>query len=79
MDLNTGQDMCVNSSYIRVIISMIPATVRFLQCLRRYRDTRRWHPHLGNIYILYLLNLFIFSKCRKIRNNFPCRHQQFIK
>lgn len=48
VDVNTGQDMCMNSSYIRVIVTMIPATVRFLQCLRRFRDTHRWHPHLGD-------------------------------
>ncbi|KAI6214899.1 hypothetical protein M3Y94_00322400 [Aphelenchoides besseyi] len=48
VDLNTGHDMCMSNSYIRVLVTVIPATVRFLQCLRRYRDTRRWHPHLVN-------------------------------
>lgn len=48
VDINTGQDMCMNASGIRAIVTVIPATVRFLQCLRRYRDTRRWHPHLVN-------------------------------
>uniref|UniRef100_A0A1I8AV11 Xenotropic and polytropic retrovirus receptor 1 n=1 Tax=Steinernema glaseri TaxID=37863 RepID=A0A1I8AV11_9BILA len=48
VDINTGKDMCMNAPYIRAIVSIIPASVRFLQCLRRYRDTRRWHPHLVN-------------------------------
>lgn len=48
VDVNTGQDMCASASWIRIIVTAIPATVRFLQCLRRYRDTRRWHPHLVN-------------------------------
>jgi hypothetical protein len=48
VDINTGQDMCVSSSGIRSLVSILPALVRFLQCLRRYRDTRSWHPHLVN-------------------------------
>uniref|UniRef100_A0A915DKX6 Xenotropic and polytropic retrovirus receptor 1 n=1 Tax=Ditylenchus dipsaci TaxID=166011 RepID=A0A915DKX6_9BILA len=48
VDLNTGQDMCVTSTGIRAMVMVIPAMVRFLQCLRRYRDTGRWHPHLVN-------------------------------
>ncbi|KAI1721402.1 EXS family domain-containing protein [Ditylenchus destructor] len=48
VDLNTGQDMCVTSTGMRSLVMVIPAMVRFLQCLRRYRDTRRWHPHLVN-------------------------------
>jgi hypothetical protein len=48
VDINTGQDMCVSATGIRSIVSILPALVRFLQCLRRYRDTRSWHPHLVN-------------------------------
>lgn len=48
VDINTGQDMCVSNSGIRIAVSIIPALVRFMQCLRRYRDTRIWHPHIVN-------------------------------
>ncbi|KAL7078018.1 hypothetical protein ACQ4LE_002668 [Meloidogyne hapla] len=48
VDINTGQDMCVASSGIRSLVSVVPALVRFLQCIRRYRDTRSWHPHIVN-------------------------------
>uniref|UniRef100_A0A914HAM7 Xenotropic and polytropic retrovirus receptor 1 n=1 Tax=Globodera rostochiensis TaxID=31243 RepID=A0A914HAM7_GLORO len=48
VDVNTGQDMCVSSVGIRSAVSVLPALVRFLQCLRRYRDSRAWHPHLVN-------------------------------
>lgn len=49
VDVNTGQDMCVSSLGMRSIVSIIPALVRFLQCLRRYRDSRAVHPHLVNM------------------------------
>ncbi|PAV58031.1 hypothetical protein WR25_18800 isoform B [Diploscapter pachys] len=48
VDISTGQDMCMNASGVRSLVSIIPATVRFMQCLRRYRDTKRIHPHLVN-------------------------------
>ncbi|KAL3068428.1 hypothetical protein niasHT_030719 [Heterodera trifolii] len=48
VDVNTGQDMCMSSVGIRSVVSVLPALVRFLQCLRRYRDSRAWHPHLVN-------------------------------
>jgi hypothetical protein len=38
----------MSASGVRALVSIIPATVRFMQCLRRFRDTRRAHPHLSN-------------------------------
>uniref|UniRef100_A0A674EHW0 Xenotropic and polytropic retrovirus receptor 1a n=1 Tax=Salmo trutta TaxID=8032 RepID=A0A674EHW0_SALTR len=38
-----------NYSYgLRAIIQCLPAWFRFVQCLRRYRDTKRAFPHLVN-------------------------------
>jgi|UniRef100_A0A914PVP6 hypothetical protein len=48
VDLSTGNDTCMNTAGIRAFVSIVPASVRFFQCLRRYRDTRRAHPHLVN-------------------------------
>ncbi|XP_007552758.1 xenotropic and polytropic retrovirus receptor 1 homolog isoform X2 [Poecilia formosa] len=33
---------------LRAIIQCLPAWLRFIQCLRRYRDTKRAFPHLVN-------------------------------
>ncbi|XP_078417617.1 xenotropic and polytropic retrovirus receptor 1 homolog isoform X1 [Cetorhinus maximus] len=48
--LNTpGDHVCHSYSYgVRAIIQCLPAWVRFTQCLRRYRDTKRAFPHLVN-------------------------------
>ncbi|XP_036610174.1 xenotropic and polytropic retrovirus receptor 1 [Trichosurus vulpecula] len=44
-----GSDICHSYSYgVRAIVQCIPAYLRFVQCLRRYRDTRRAFPHLAN-------------------------------
>lgn len=44
-----GQDICNSYSYgIRAVIQCLPAWFRFVQCLRRYRDTKRAFPHLVN-------------------------------
>ncbi|CAL8254432.1 unnamed protein product [Merluccius merluccius] len=41
--------VCHSYSYgVRAIIQCLPAWVRFVQCLRRYRDTKRAFPHLVN-------------------------------
>lgn len=48
VDATTGKDMCMSASGIRSLVAIIPATVRFMQCLRRYRDTKHVHPHLVN-------------------------------
>ncbi|XP_076841478.1 xenotropic and polytropic retrovirus receptor 1a isoform X1 [Brachyhypopomus gauderio] len=40
---------CHSYSYgLRAIIQCLPAWFRFVQCLRRYRDTKRAFPHLVN-------------------------------
>ncbi|XP_076018241.1 xenotropic and polytropic retrovirus receptor 1 homolog isoform X2 [Genypterus blacodes] len=44
-----GKDMCNSYSYgVRAVIQCLPAWFRFIQCLRRYRDTKRAFPHLVN-------------------------------
>ncbi|KAJ7992834.1 hypothetical protein DPEC_G00266130 [Dallia pectoralis] len=44
-----GQYLCHSYSYgVRAIIQCLPAWFRFVQCLRRYRDTKRAFPHLVN-------------------------------
>ncbi|CAB3402428.1 unnamed protein product [Caenorhabditis bovis] len=48
VDIATGKDMCMSAAGIRSMVSVVPALIRFLQCLRRYRDTKRVHPHLVN-------------------------------
>ncbi|XP_034738482.1 xenotropic and polytropic retrovirus receptor 1a [Etheostoma cragini] len=41
--------VCHSYSYgLRAIIQCLPAWFRFIQCLRRYRDTKRAFPHLVN-------------------------------
>ncbi|KAM3876101.1 xenotropic and polytropic retrovirus receptor 1a [Diretmus argenteus] len=41
--------ICHSYSYgVRAIIQCLPAWFRFVQCLRRYRDTKRAFPHLVN-------------------------------
>ncbi|KAM8999875.1 solute carrier family 53 member 1 isoform 1-T1 [Sarcophilus harrisii] len=42
-------DVCHSYTYgVRAIVQCIPAWLRFVQCLRRYRDTKRAFPHLAN-------------------------------
>lgn len=31
------------------LIALLPATGRIFQCIRRYKDTRMWFPHLANM------------------------------
>ncbi|KAF3834725.1 hypothetical protein F7725_027283 [Dissostichus mawsoni] len=41
--------VCHSYSYgLRAVIQCLPAWFRFVQCLRRYRDTKRAFPHLVN-------------------------------
>uniref|UniRef100_A0A8C7XQN3 Xenotropic and polytropic retrovirus receptor 1b n=1 Tax=Oryzias sinensis TaxID=183150 RepID=A0A8C7XQN3_9TELE len=41
--------LCNSYSYgVRAVIKCLPAWFRFVQCLRRYRDTKRAFPHLVN-------------------------------
>uniref|UniRef100_A0A8C4DDG8 Xenotropic and polytropic retrovirus receptor 1 n=1 Tax=Dicentrarchus labrax TaxID=13489 RepID=A0A8C4DDG8_DICLA len=49
MSFSTGKDVCNSYSYgVRAVIQCLPAWFRFIQCLRRYRDTKRAFPHLVN-------------------------------
>uniref|UniRef100_A0A8C4D855 Xenotropic and polytropic retrovirus receptor 1 n=1 Tax=Dicentrarchus labrax TaxID=13489 RepID=A0A8C4D855_DICLA len=42
-------NVCNSYSYgVRAVIQCLPAWFRFIQCLRRYRDTKRAFPHLVN-------------------------------
>ncbi|MXQ87630.1 hypothetical protein E5288_WYG017711 [Bos mutus] len=42
-------EICHKYSYgVRAVVQCIPAWLRFIQCLRRYRDTKRAFPHLIN-------------------------------
>uniref|UniRef100_A0A3Q3XRK6 Xenotropic and polytropic retrovirus receptor 1a n=1 Tax=Mola mola TaxID=94237 RepID=A0A3Q3XRK6_MOLML len=44
-----SKDVCNSYSYgVRAVIQCLPAWFRFVQCLRRYRDTKRAFPHLVN-------------------------------
>ncbi|KAM7378744.1 hypothetical protein PAMP_004343 [Pampus punctatissimus] len=43
------KEVCNSYSYgVRAVIKCLPAWFRFVQCLRRYRDTKRAFPHLVN-------------------------------
>lgn len=45
----TVESLCHTYSYgVRAVIQCLPAWFRFVQCLRRYRDTKRAFPHLVN-------------------------------
>uniref|UniRef100_G3PNL4 Xenotropic and polytropic retrovirus receptor 1a n=1 Tax=Gasterosteus aculeatus aculeatus TaxID=481459 RepID=G3PNL4_GASAC len=47
--LVSSEDVCNSYSYgVRAVIQCLPAWFRFVQCLRRYRDTKRAFPHLVN-------------------------------
>ncbi|XP_041848062.1 xenotropic and polytropic retrovirus receptor 1 homolog [Melanotaenia boesemani] len=47
--ISHGNDVCNSYSYgVRAVIKCLPAWFRFVQCLRRYRDTKRAFPHLVN-------------------------------
>ncbi|XP_072219601.1 xenotropic and polytropic retrovirus receptor 1 homolog isoform X2 [Leuresthes tenuis] len=47
--ISNGNGVCNSYSYgVRAVIKCLPAWFRFVQCLRRYRDTKRAFPHLVN-------------------------------
>ena len=41
---------CVEKAWFRPVMAVLPAWLRFAQCLRRYRDTREAYPHLANAF-----------------------------
>ncbi|KAM5148379.1 solute carrier family 53 member 1 [Mantella aurantiaca] len=47
--ISEATERCNTYSYgVRAVVQCIPAWLRFIQCLRRYRDTKRAFPHLVN-------------------------------
>ncbi|KAI4882248.1 hypothetical protein NFI96_020067 [Prochilodus magdalenae] len=49
LHFKNSMGMCNTYSYgVRAVIQCLPAWFRFVQCLRRYRDTKRAFPHLVN-------------------------------
>ncbi|CAH2311396.1 xenotropic and polytropic retrovirus receptor 1 [Pelobates cultripes] len=47
--LKKDTGICNTYTYgVRAVVQCIPAWLRFIQCLRRYRDTKRAFPHLVN-------------------------------
>lgn len=57
-----------NSNHSRLMgfFTALPATWRFLQCIRRYRDSRMWFPHLANggKYLFTILHYMTLSMWR---------------
>lgn len=50
-DVALDHSKCVDKRlciYLRPIVAVLPAWFRFMQCLRRYRDSREAFPHLVN-------------------------------
>ncbi|KAF8986300.1 hypothetical protein BGZ46_006922 [Entomortierella lignicola] len=56
----------LNQMWITPFLTGLPAWFRFLQCLRRYRDTLEWFPHLVNAgkYSASLATLFFYFSYR---------------
>ncbi|KAG0055576.1 hypothetical protein BGZ83_008187 [Gryganskiella cystojenkinii] len=63
---NLGNTCSTSHMWITPFFTALPAWFRFLQCLRRYRDTLEWFPHLLNAgkYITSLVNLFVYFSFR---------------
>lgn len=63
-DLN--QNCAVAQEWLTPFFASLPAWFRFLQCLRRYRDTLQWFPHLvnGGKYFCTLIQIFVYYSYR---------------
>ncbi|KAG0252375.1 hypothetical protein BG011_007016 [Mortierella polycephala] len=61
-----GNTCTTSRMWITPFVTALPAWFRFLQCLRRYRDTLEWFPHLLNAgkYSASLINLFVYFSYR---------------
>ncbi|KAG0209903.1 hypothetical protein BGX28_009870 [Mortierella sp. GBA30] len=58
---------CVTSQmWITPFLTALPPWFRLIQCLRRYRDTLEWYPHLLNAgkYSSSLVSLFVYFSYR---------------
>ncbi|KAK3811144.1 MAG: EXS family-domain-containing protein, partial [Benniella sp.] len=60
LECSTGQ------MWITPFVTALPPWFRFLQCLRRFRDTQQWFPHLVNCgkYTASLATIFIYFSYR---------------
>jgi len=59
--------VCTTSQlWITPFVTALPAWFRFLQCLRRFRDTSEWNPHLINSgkYFMTLVQIFAYFTYR---------------
>ncbi|KAG0246924.1 hypothetical protein BGX31_005412 [Mortierella sp. GBA43] len=56
-----GDTCSTGTMFITPFLVALPPWFRFLQCLRRYRDTQEWFPHLLNAgkYSCSIITLFI--------------------
>ncbi|GJJ68288.1 xenotropic and polytropic retrovirus receptor 1 [Entomortierella parvispora] len=63
---NLGEVCNTSHMWITPFFTSLPAWFRFVQCLRRYRDTLEWFPHLVNSgkYLMTLIQLFIYFSFR---------------
>ncbi|KAG0017389.1 hypothetical protein BGZ81_010774 [Podila clonocystis] len=61
-----GHTCQTSHMWITPFVTGLPAWFRFLQCLRRYRDTLEWFPHMLNAgkYTSSLVNLFVYFSYR---------------
>ncbi|KAI1311892.1 hypothetical protein EDD11_003293 [Mortierella claussenii] len=63
---NLTQTCTTSKIWLTPFVTAIPSWFRFLQCLRRYRDTLEWFPHLVNAgkYFSTLAQLFVYFTYR---------------
>ncbi|KAF9582759.1 hypothetical protein BGW38_010800 [Lunasporangiospora selenospora] len=63
---NLGQVCQTSHMWTTPFLTSLPPWLRLLQCLRRYRDTLEWFPHLLNAgkYTASLVNLFVYFSYR---------------
>ncbi|KAG0260556.1 hypothetical protein BG011_001829 [Mortierella polycephala] len=63
---NLGTQCVTSRLWITPFLTALPPWFRLLQCLRRYRDTLEWFPHLFNAakYSCSLLNVFVYFSYR---------------
>ncbi|KAG0378862.1 hypothetical protein BGX24_002578 [Mortierella sp. AD032] len=66
-----GATCATSHMWITPFVTALPAWFRFMQCLRRYRDTLEWFPHLLNAgkYTFSLVQLFVYFSFRHYGGN----------
>ncbi|KAF9907622.1 hypothetical protein EC991_010741 [Linnemannia zychae] len=66
-----GATCATSHMWITPFATALPAWFRFMQCLRRYRDTLEWFPHLLNAgkYTCSLVQLFVYFSFRHYGGN----------